>query len=848
MSTPERRGARSGLARRNFEPQQHSPFHRAYYDSHSPDRFDASHVLNTAGARRRRNLSQSNTLRGAFETVSRYPTMSEEISTTPYSLGTPNRRKQSFTHMSPESNPPNELAETYRQINDAGSLVDQDIEDVRSPVNRMRSTQSPSHSRTPWNDVFSNDDVDFLNEVTEESSPRKLADRARDEERLKRATASRSPVLSKVGATAALTSENLQRREEEDQAVFEEEENHHGPSLNVPLNWGRRGTHRRDWLRNITKRAESESGRTEEARQEPSPPSSKSTARPYTNLEIWPTGGERRTLAERVNNKYNKAPLSDALNGASPEKSENLDKGDQIPNTPIMVIKNSTFSKRSPTKRDSHDLLRRLSRTESPNQNQNQTELRTPENSKVPERRIYDKTPVVTGAWIDTPLTERMSEIPKPRLNNFKPVTNGDRDTGFLGSAIQRIPEEPKSSEASQDKGKATDYGVQKETEKPREPEKTAPKTEYTTTDKQKTTNGVKETTNNNTKPEHQTEQEKPKEKKQRPPLVKPDLPKSALETVMQDFKADKGSLDVGDDTLESLQQILDEKADEKANNIKTEAEVDAEYEKSVVQKLELASSGSKDAVDLDKLNQKLNSLADNISKVKKGLNGLEDQVIRDAATLASIPHSKSPSSNDDDPCHNCQTCKAYHNGSACAIYYLRLWKRHPVSRRFRPTLLGWSLAIFTLWYFSESTMCDYYCHPFIADVCDRNCLLPDAPRFPFVIPTMLYRWLHLSTIITPLWTLLIASYRLITQLLGLRDGYVDDSPPPTLNLTGQIRIRGTVYDTFPGLATPTLKGLFGHWKHTPHQTPVPELHVEPQVHEKVINWADDSMDDDELI
>ncbi|OGM42165.1 hypothetical protein ABOM_009151 [Aspergillus bombycis] len=848
MATTDRRPARTGLSRRNYEQQQPSPFHRAYLESHATDRFDASQIPSPAGefrARRRRNLSQSGTLRGAFETVSRYPTMSENVTGDHYALGTPNRRKQSFAHTSPESNPPNELAETYRQIDDAGSLVDQDEEDFRFSANRFRdnrSTRSSSGSRTRGNSLFSTADADFLNEVSDESLRRKLADHIKDEQRLKRATANRSPVLSKAGTPAALTSENLQRRDEEEQDVFQEdeEEDHLRPSLNVPANWGSRGTHRRDWLRNITRRTESESGRTEEGRKEASPHKFNTDMRTHIGFEDRVSEGSRNALAEPPSNRYNRIPPSDAhAKLFSGQKDENLGEGSPIPNTPIMVYKNSTFSKRSPTKRDSHDLLRKLSRTESPPQNQ--AEFNTPENSKLPERRIYDKTPVVTGAWIDTPLTERMKELPKPRLNNLKPLTSGNNGlAASSGLGVPTIIEEPSSSGSQQD-------NVNEKERKEQDQPKAWEKERESVANAKPMDTSQKEGEEKGKKTENQAGKQKDKK---RPPLIKPDLPKSALETVMQDFKADKDSLDVGDDTLESLQQILDEKP----SDLKTEAEDDAEYEKSILQKLELESSGSSDGVDLDRLNKKLESLTENINKVKKGLNGLEDQVFRDAATLAAIPASPTGQLPSSHTCDNCKTCKAHHNGFTSAIYLPRLWRYDPSSRRIRPTLLGWCSGLLLLWYFSESTMCDYYCHPFVAEACEGNCLLPDAPRFPFVIPTMLWRWLHLSAIWTPLWAVMVAFFRLTTQLLGISDGYVDDTPHRALNLSGEIRIRGTRVEGFPAFATS--KYDFSAPKkqqQVPTQKPtpiaVPELDLGSDVRQEgKANLDDDSMDDDEFI
>ena len=44
----------------------------------------------------------------------------------------------------------------------------------------------------------------------------------------------------------------------------------------------------------------------------------------------------------------------------------------------------------------------------------------------------------------------------------------------------------------------------------------------------------------------------------------------------------------------------------------------------------------------------------------------------------------------------------------------------------------------------------------------------------PYVVPTMLWRWSHLSIVLTPVWTIIIALVRFTAQLLGLWDGFVD--------------------------------------------------------------------------
>ncbi|PLB40740.1 uncharacterized protein BDW47DRAFT_100756 [Aspergillus candidus] len=757
MPTPERRTDRPPSRRNQHDDHQYSPFHLAYRDSDLDD-YNASKIpsppQNYGGtARQRDNFSKTRSLRGAFRVAGdRYSTMAEEDART---FGTPNRyRRQSVNLLSPESNPPNELAEAYRQISDAGDLVDEAPEnDFLPDLRGSRSMRSSSGSLTRDNALFLNDaDAGFLDDGMDESPRRRSTDHSEDKQRLRRATASQSPVLNRNGIASALTSENLLRREEEDQAALkmeeELEEDYGGvkPSLNLPSNWGTRGRHRSDWLRNITKRSNSESAPAVERRD---------TSPPKFNLEVEstspqapPPAGIRDALREPPSNRYNRLPSSDLHNKAPAGQEENRT-GDPIPNTPIMVYKNSTFTKRSPTKRDSQDLLRKLSRNESPGQTRN--EFLTPEAQKIqaPERRIYDKTPVVTGAWIDTPVTERPS-APLP---------------DHLSKGVVPSPVPSRTEPARQ----------------PTAPVNQMPSTTRSPLKKDRETR-VEEKRQEQKNLDERPKNEDQKEKVAKQPLIKPDLPKSALETVMQDFKADKDSLDVGDDTLESLQEMLNDKP----SGLKEE-EDDAAYQKAVLAKLERPSpSSNEQGTDLDRLNDKLQSLADSLMEVRTGLNSIEKQVSRDADTICSLPPSPTDSGSS--------TTYVSH----LSRWLPRLWTRGPESRRIRPTLLGWGIIFAFVWFFSESTLCDYYCHPLVSDICEGNCLIPDAPQFPYVIPTMLWRWSHLSSLLAPIGTIMVAFYRLATQLLGFSDGYVQDTPASYVNISGEILIHGRRLETLP--------------------------------------------------
>ncbi|KAI9929018.1 hypothetical protein ASPWEDRAFT_37047 [Aspergillus wentii DTO 134E9] len=826
MPTPDRRSDRHS-SRRSPEQQQQSPFRRAHRDPHHLDyNFDHSRLSpgDKDRARHRRTFSQTQTLRGAFEAASRVPRMAEDFpQTTSYARGTPSpRRRQSAFAFSPESNPPNELEDIYQRINDADSLVDledpdEDLylsgEQPRNTRNRRLSSGSGfrGNANGHQDDIFTTSDG--LGEIADEH--------VKDEQRLRRATTNQSPVLSRSGTPLALTAENLQRREEEVQEHAPDDDGDDlKPSLNLPSTWGSRATQRRGWMRDIGRR--NQSVPQEEKKEERKEPANSSTPKSSPGMDLRaklakasersparPNLTSRSALGERSTSNYNRISPAKEGTGLSPEqKNHQSTEGDVIPNTPIIVYKNSTFNKRSPTKRDSHTLLRKLSRTESPGQ----IHMQTPEAQKLPDRQnIYDKTPVVTGAWIDTPMTERATEPPMKIPPPVEPPT-----------PIKEEPEQPSQQAEPQWTGSQRT-----------EPERTQPQVDV------------------------QPKQEvQPKNNllRKRPSLIKPNLPKSGLENIMQDAKTDKDSYEFGDDTIESLQLILDEQPTE----TKGEDEDDAAYEKAILEKLKLANAAGKSAVDVDQLdekffdrfNDKVKLLVQNISEAQKGLSGLEEQVARDtaifSARLASGKDPKQP--HQLHAGENCETCGVQSDGRLYASIRLpRLWTRDSVSRRIRLTLLGWFITISLVWFFSESTMCDYYCHPLVSDVCEGNCLRPDAPQFPFVIPTMMWRWSHLSTILAPVITMVVAFFRLIAQLMGFWDGYVDDIPR-AVNLSGEIRIHGTRITDFPAAATSS-RSTFSSPKRWQGQSQesVPKLKLDHNT--PVENLGDDpSIDDDEYL
>ncbi|RDW86561.1 uncharacterized protein DSM5745_03203 [Aspergillus mulundensis] len=844
MPTPERQTGQTAWARP--QQQQHtSPFQRARRERL---RFDTSHGLSPpreSPARRQRNFGQTGTLAGSFaHAMSRLPLteLEDDLFLPNYAQRGSPRRRQSTSAMSARSNPP-ELEDAYRQIEDAISLtdIDPDEENVvymanKEKLNHRLSTTPPRREHR-------------LSTASESSftsaSPRRRFNYTEDEERLRRATTSHSPVLDRTALGGGPSSEHLRRRDSESHSTSEED---YGiePAVKAPSTWGSRAKSGNNWMKSLTRNHELAS-----AKKDPQESSSRLWGE-ISSKRTQRAAESRGIVEDPIRSRY-KLPPPPPAPTSSELKEEILTGGEKIPNTPIAVYKESTFTKRSPTKRDSHDLIRKLARTSSPGQITTE-ETQTPE-ATTTGRRIYDRTPAAPGAWIDTPMTQRAStsqprevtEALRPRLDN--------------SWGLEKLVEEARNKDKKEDaEGLIPNFEPLKNIEKKKSPAEQPQERPQERPDDQPKEEPAKETF----ELEHIEEEKEPQQKMESTSqairnslemerdwkpveLPLPDHPKSALETVLQEHKNNKDALDVGDDTIESLQAIVDQQPSE---DTETQAKDDAAYEQQVIE--ELQSATSSEMKDFERIEGKLQSLSDNMSHVKSGLDQLENRVSRDnQQIIASISRNPVETTNGPrQPQQNCETCKRRGNGEI--VHYCiplpHLWERGRFWWLPRPTRLGWSILIPLVWFVLENMMCDEYCHPFFAETCEGYCLEPDAPRYPFVIPTMLWRWLHLSDILAPVGAILIAFSRIISQMMGLSDGFVDDLELPKINLTGKVWINGTRMEDLPPLETSISESFtppVAQWETTTYVSePMPEITPDPNTY----NWDDISMDDDEFL
>ncbi|EEH39792.1 hypothetical protein PAAG_01981 [Paracoccidioides lutzii Pb01] len=701
-------------------------------------------------------FSNTRTLKGAFQAAAAGPprpaSPGREQKTPPGRAMARERKFSEPSPMSEVSNPPYGQSETYQHINDADDLVgsvaqdDYNIPYVQPRRERTRSA-SPSPGARRYEEEYAGagdpyDSSLSFSDISDESLRQKLAQHAMDEGRLNRVTHSQSPVFSKanVGPKAALSLENIQRRNEEELFRYDVE-----PSFNVPKTWGLRGRVSKDWLSKVSRRNGNDNHVQEELVQPVDQGLENDIDFTARSLQVSNSPPVRNNAPARseIEDLGKKRPATNSLGEIKRKESQEHIRppieGDPIPNTPIVIYRNAEREKkpRHLSKNDPQELLRTLSRRESP------SVASTPEQNQVDNTLLNVKTPVVTGAWIDTPVPDRAAE----------PVAASQQDsTVDINSPSMKARNQ-----------------TQNEVHNPTQNQRQNPSKIRHQVDIEKTPQDSKE------RQELQKEP-RPEPKPRRAPLKlleKPKLPRSALEAVIEDAKSGDHSLVLGENTIDSLQELLDENSllDSKAF-IKSENDEEED-------KIKIETLGQADDSVIERLDTKLKSLVRSINATQSGLASLERQIAKDSNILA-LRNTKQTNkmvhhSHTNSPCDVC----GVHSGGRnhVAISLPRLWYRQPDTHRLRLTRLSWFVIVIFTWCISELVMCDYYCHPMYASTCERNCLDPNAPRMPLVIPTMLWRWSGLSVILKPVGTVLVAGFRDIAQLFGIWDGFFDGPP-----------------------------------------------------------------------
>jgi hypothetical protein len=131
----------------------------------------------------------------------------------------------------------------------------------------------------------------------------------------------------------------------------------------------------------------------------------------------------------------------------------------------------------------------------------------------------------------------------------------------------------------------------------------------------------------------------------------------------------------------------------------------------------------------IERMNKTIKSGLVSIRDAKRGIERLEDQV---SSTPEPLKHN-----HDHDSCPKCTSQKSTHHVNL-TIPVPRLWSRDPTKwTGVRFTWLGLLLALFITWFCMESVTCEFICHPQYAST---NNWHPDDPFWGWALPTLLDR------------------------------------------------------------------------------------------------------------
>ncbi|RFU33089.1 Fructose-bisphosphate aldolase, partial [Scytalidium lignicola] len=221
-----------------------------------------------------------------------------------------------------------------------------------------------------------------------------------------------------------------------------------------------------------------------------------------------------------------------------------------------------------------------------------------------------------------------------------------------------------------------------------------------------------------------------------RPPMV--NTAKRA--SVSDDLNHIRKEIDMDDSTLDDFDAIIEAQGNGVSDNTTIlEDIIDLEYDHTGRPLTQKQKERRLELLTLERMNKSLKSTSTSITEAKRGIERLEKKVSASASAAAAATSASTPKSNAHHSHADCPECAA--NSS---VYHFSI----PIPRLLTPertgsgrrnlTWFGLITLIFSVWYVSESVMCEYFCHPTYSS---SNNWSPSDPFFPYAIPTKLDQW-----------------------------------------------------------------------------------------------------------
>jgi hypothetical protein len=229
--------------------------------------------------------------------------------------------------------------------------------------------------------------------------------------------------------------------------------------------------------------------------------------------------------------------------------------------------------------------------------------------------------------------------------------------------------------------------------------------------------------------------------------IIRPQLPGSALQALVREAKAHgrRQSADYGDSTINSLEDLISSPPEREGD----EDTLQGLQIPTVVPRNEAERQRQQELLHLHRMNDRLRAARTSIRDASRGMKRVEDRV----------EHGEEIEGGDrvilrECPCAADQSHRLSAWNRSKNLFWDAKLKTKRKGTKWRMisglTLLSIFMLVFMIWWISEEIACELYCHHPYANYSPYSFSVnPNAPQYPFVIPTLVYRnlmwWLPFS-------------------------------------------------------------------------------------------------------
>ncbi|KAF2274141.1 uncharacterized protein EI97DRAFT_460533 [Westerdykella ornata] len=229
--------------------------------------------------------------------------------------------------------------------------------------------------------------------------------------------------------------------------------------------------------------------------------------------------------------------------------------------------------------------------------------------------------------------------------------------------------------------------------------------------------------------------------------VTHPTLPSSALQALVEGArgkgKGGGGQQDdeLGDSTIDSLEELIECGREEHTGDL-DEDTLQGLQLPTEPPKNEAERQRQKELAQLHKMNQRLRAARTSIRDASRGIRRVEHQV----------EHIEGEGERTKVVQRELVDARSLWGSTWKGFKRLFYKPEHP--GRHGLTWLSIALITFWIWFISENLACERYCHKLYASEMVGYGVVWDAPRYPFVLPTLLWRNL-VRPVGAPIWNLI---------------------------------------------------------------------------------------------